>query len=446
MPVLAVWMNGLRVGFWRSGKQGDEFAYDEDWLSDSNALRRPLSLSLKFRPGNQPYKDERVRNFFDNLLPDSDHIRRRLASQHRLASVDAFDLLRAIGRDCVGALQLLPVDVAPENLTSIQGEVLDEAGVARVLRHTQGNAPAAMLDDDGELRISIAGAQEKTALLFHDGRWQKPVGSTPSTHILKLPMGEITVSTGALDMRHSVENEWLCSRILQAFGLAVAHSEIATFEEMTVLSVERFDRRLSRQGDWIMRLPQEDFCQCLGVNSLNKYANNGGPKAEDLNRLLAQADASNSAQDRVQFFRTLVIFWMLAAIDGHAKNFSIFLQADSKYRLTPLYDVLSAHPVMGKGKGQYHESKVKLAMPVQGESGPHYLVSRIQVRHWIHFGVEVLKIAPEAQIRRLLQELADSTEGVIARVAAQIPSAFPGRIADSIFSGLRKYAGKLNAG
>ncbi|GGP18835.1 type II toxin-antitoxin system HipA family toxin [Silvimonas iriomotensis] len=444
MAELAVWVNGYRAGFWRTTPQGDEFQYDEAWLSEDNPLRRPLSLSLGFLPGNAPYKGARVRNFFDNLLPDSDRIRRRLASQHRLDSVDAFDLLRAIGRDCVGAIQLLPVDEIPADLRSIRGQPLTEAGVATVLRHALSAAPAALQDGAQELRISIAGAQEKTALLYHDGQWMLPQGSTPSTHILKLPMGELIVSDGTLDMRHSVENEWLCGQIMQAWGVPTATSEILHFEDRKVLSVARFDRRLARDGQWILRLPQEDFCQALGVNSLNKYTGQGGPDAEQINAVLSRPAAD--AADRVIFFQTLVIFWMLAAIDGHAKNFSLFLLAGSRYRLTPLYDVLSAHPVMGSGRGKYHESKVKLAMPVRGESGPHYLVSKIQARQWVHFGAHVLGLGTPRAMADMLATLAGQAGPVIAAVEGKLPADFPPQVASSIFKGLRKYADKLMLG
>lgn len=45
---------------------------------------------------------------FDNLLPDSDEIRGRLAARTRADGTDVFSLLYAVGRDCVGALQFIP--------------------------------------------------------------------------------------------------------------------------------------------------------------------------------------------------------------------------------------------------------------------------------------------------------------------------------------------------
>src|SRR5690606_706701 len=123
--------------------------------------------------------------------------------------------------DCVGALQILPDGATPENVDTVAATPLAEHEIAAILRGTV--APPALgagpFPDDDDFRISIAGAQEKTALTDIDGRWCRPHGSTPTTHIFKLPMG--LVGNMKLDLRHSIENEWLCSRILDAYGLPV---------------------------------------------------------------------------------------------------------------------------------------------------------------------------------------------------------------------------------
>jgi serine/threonine-protein kinase HipA len=62
-----------------------------------------------------------VRDYFDNLLPDSEPIRKRVASHYKLPSIDAFDLLQEIGRDCVGAVQLLEEDEAPIDVKRSDG-------------------------------------------------------------------------------------------------------------------------------------------------------------------------------------------------------------------------------------------------------------------------------------------------------------------------------------
>lgn len=209
--VLGLWMNGQQVGAWMLTAQGEhQLHYDGAWLA--SPLGRPISLSLPLRPASVPYKGELVRNYFENLLPDNDNIRQRLAKRFSTGT-DAFGLLAEIGRDCVGALQILPEGESPPAGGAIQCEPLAAGQVAEHLAGTL-TAPAFTQADDG-FRISIAGAQEKTALLWHQQRWCRPLGATPTTHIFKLPMGRMP---GGIDLSTSVENEWLCHRLLWCVG------------------------------------------------------------------------------------------------------------------------------------------------------------------------------------------------------------------------------------
>ena len=152
---------------------------------------------------------------------------------------------------------------------------MSEEDVERHLMQITRSGPPGRGDDSEDLRISLAGAQEKTALLWHNGGWMRPHGSTPTTHILKLPLG--LVGHRKADLTASVENEWLCMNLLAEFGLPVAQTAILNFGTQKVLGVERFDRRMHPSGKWIMRLPQEDFCQALGVPPHLKYESDGGP-------------------------------------------------------------------------------------------------------------------------------------------------------------------------
>lgn len=183
---LNIWLNGTPVGYWDAIAGEHALTYFDDWINDQHG--RPLSLSLPFQPGNAAYRGQVVQNYFDNLLPDSDVIRRRIAQHFKTAGTEPYQLLAAVGRDCVGAIQLLPTDEAPTDLFSISCEPLDEHGVATLLRHTLSDRPLGQGDENDNLRLSIAGAQEKSALLWHDGQWQRPLGNTPTTHILKLPL------------------------------------------------------------------------------------------------------------------------------------------------------------------------------------------------------------------------------------------------------------------
>ncbi|WP_175699131.1 type II toxin-antitoxin system HipA family toxin [Burkholderia ambifaria] len=433
---LDLWMNGIPVGYWEVRRGVERLVYLPAWIDDPQG--RPLSLSLPFTPGNQPHQGAIVADYFDNLLPDSQPIRRRIAQRYRLGSTAPFELLASIGRDCVGALQLLPPDETPVDLQAIDGTALDDAAVADVLRHATAAPLPGHAEPDGELRLSIAGAQEKTALLRHGNRWLLPAGSTPTTHIFKLPLGR--VGNMQADMRTSVENEWLCSKIVAAYGLPVAACDIGRFDDQKALIVERFDRRPSRDGTWILRLPQEDMCQATGTPSGAKYESDGGPGIATIMGILA--NSAEAAQDRNNFFVTQLVFWVLAAIDGHAKNFSIAHLPGNTYRSTPLYDVLSAHPIIGTRRNQLPPRRARLAMAVCGKNR-HYVIADIQPRHWIAQGARVG--LTEDEVRAAMAAVAARTEPAIADVASRIPADFPADVADSIFDGMRRQARKLGA-
>lgn len=424
---LNIWLNGTPVGYWDASAGGATLTYFDEWLDDAQG--RPLSLSLPFQPGNAPYRGALVQNYFDNLLPDSEAIRRRIARHFRTAGIEPHQLLAAVGRDCVGAIQLLPTDEAPTDLFSIRSEPLDERGVATLLRNAVADRPLGQGDEVDDLRLSIAGAQEKSALLWHQGQWQRPLGSTPTTHILKLPLG--LVGAMQADMRTSVENEWLCSRIMQGFGLPVAHCEIAQFENMKVLVVERFDRRAAEDGSWIVRLPQEDFCQATGTSPLHKYQADGGPGISKIMEVLLGSEQSE--QDRLNFFKTQLVFWLLAATDGHAKNFSIFHLAGSRFQATPLYDVLSAHPILGAGANKLAPQRAKLAMAVKGAQN-YYNLQQIQRRHWLNHAELVGLGAAAAE--GIIEDLLAAVDGVVTSAYAQLPEGYPKDLAKAILQGL----------
>jgi len=261
---LTLWMNGELVGRWWSTRSGEgRLEYDPSWRA--SPLGRPLSLSLPFHPEGEALRGAVVEQWFDNLLPDSDIIRRRLAAQYQVDARDPHALLGAIGRDCIGALHLCVDGETPGRVDVITSLPLTDEEVALHLLQVAAplpfGSPSAPARD---FRISLAGAQEKSALLWDGDRWCVPTGATPTTHILKLQMGQV----GAVqaDFSSSVENEWLCLTLLGVMGLPVAESHIGRFPgpeaPVAALVVTRFDRRrdVSAERDWIVRLPQEDCC------------------------------------------------------------------------------------------------------------------------------------------------------------------------------------------
>ncbi|WP_039853270.1 type II toxin-antitoxin system HipA family toxin [Hylemonella gracilis] len=436
---LGLWMNGAFVGSWSQAPNSpDTLQYDLAWIQSEAG--RPLSLSLPFTPGNRPHRGDAVRAYFENLLPDSKTIRDRIARRYQAGSAEAFALLAQIGRDCVGALQLYPDGMAPAGPDTVQASPLSESDVAQVLRGTVAPTIATELPDD-DFRISIAGAQEKTALLRVDGQWCRPHGSTPTTHIFKLPMG--LVGNQRYDLSHSVENEWLCALILRTYGLPVANCEALQFEDMKALVVERFDRRWwGEEGQrQLIRLPQEDLCQATGTPPHLKYETDGGPGIDTLLRLLN--GSTQREVDRRTFFQAQVLFWMLSATDGHAKNFSLFLRAGGRYELTPLYDVLSAYPFLGEGPGKLSPHKARLAMAVRTKNA-HWKIREILRRHWVDLGeAQGVLSADGRPASQLIDDLVARTPQVVATVRGQLPRGFPPQVADSILEGLMEAAQKL---
>jgi serine/threonine-protein kinase HipA len=431
-------MNGELVGTWVLPARGvQEFHYAESWLSSPN--HRPLSLSLQPVPGATVLRGLAVEAWFENLLPDSAAIRQRVQQRFRAASSDAFDLLEAVGRDCAGAVQLLPPGEQPSGLDRIEADPLTDRAIGHLLRGVTAPAASALAGPaEEELRLSVAGAQEKTALLFHNGRWCRPLRSTPTTHLFKLPIG--VVGTGQIDLSTSVETEWLCGRLLAAYGLEVASAQMAAFDGQRCLVVERFDRRLHPRGSHWLRLPTEDFCQATATPPRFKYESEGGPGMVTISQWLAQS--ATAEKDLQTFFSAQMLFWMLRAIDGHAKNFSLFLQAGGRYQLTPLYDVLSAWPVIGKGEGRYAQQQIRMAMAWHGTKSRTYKPLQIQRRHMI---ATASRLGLAGRADDLLESLITSTPRVIAAVTAQLPKDFPSAVSDPIFEGLRTSSVQLSS-
>lgn len=430
---LSIWMNGNRMGTWSLDSSGTHyFKYEVSWLNKNGS--RPISLSLPLSHADYTFRGDVVSNFFDNLLPDSSEIRKRIRERYQTSSLSPFDLLREIGRDCVGAIQLFPEGEEPLLLNEIHGREIDEHEIAQILRGVSGSIPNANIKFD-EFRISLAGAQEKTALLYHQGKWKVPHGTTPSTHILKLSLGR--VGTIEADLSMSIENEWLCSRLASAMGLQVANSAIAEFEGVKALVVERFDRRNVADNTYIFRVPQEDFCQVTGTSPDNKYESEGGPGIRSIMNYLQ--GSQNSLVDRYSFFTAQMLFWLLAAPDGHAKNFSVFIEPSGRFRLTPLYDILSAYPVLGHGRNCIAPEKLRLAMAFYGKNR-HYGWSKISGRHFMETG-RSCGIDPTVIIERLLTAIPRALE----TVAAQLPDGFPPEVQDTVFSGVERQSRILAA-
>lgn len=328
---LQVYIGSNLVGtLTRTNTGAHTFRYSDDWLALPNRL--PISLSLPLRQDS--HTGPAVLNYFDNLLPDEPTVRRKIATRLGAQGSDPFNILSIIGRDCIGAIRLIPENEDPHLSANLEGDILTEQDVVEILNELN-QKPLGLNESQAAFRISVAGAQEKTALLFHNQSWILPHNSTPTTHIIKPSLGRISPT---LDMSDSVENEYFCLHLMRTFGLETAKVDILTFGPHKVLSIQRFDRRW-RPDDRLIRIPQEDMCQALGYPPSLKYQDNGGPGIKAIASLLA--NSTKAVVNQVDFLKAQILFFLIGATDGHAKNFSLFLEPQNGFKLTPMYDVMT---------------------------------------------------------------------------------------------------------
>ena len=410
---LDVWMNGRLVGDYSySASTGISFQYERDWLDNGFAVSRQLPLTDRVQRG------DRVAAVFENLLPDNTDLRRILAERTEARSARPHDLLSVIGRDCVGAMQFVPKGSDPGDPFAYDSEAQGEAEIADTLRNL-ATSPLGLREGE-PFRISLAGAQEKTAYFLNDGQWHRPLGLTPTTHIFKRSMGVVNQQ---IDMSDSVENEYLCLELTRSLGLPVNKAQIGTFEDQKALILTRFDRRHRQKDGTLLRMPQEDFLQAMGLESGQKYQEYGGPSFEDCAEL-AKGSAAREA-DMALLVKAQIVFWILQATDGHAKNFSIEMLTDG-YKMTPLYDILSAAP--HDAGGNLRKKDVRMAMSVGDKR--YYRMDQIHPRHFAQSAVR--SGIPPRVFSEAIAELATRGQQAIIQVGDELPENFPDRVAGPI--------------
>lgn len=424
---LNVFLNTRLLGQLNREKSGAiRFQYDESWIAWEHAI--PVSISLPLR--EDQFTGAQVMAVFENLLPDYDPIRQRVAERVGADGTDAFSLLSEIGRDCIGALQFLTDGNRPQASNELTGKTLSKSNIENLLSDL--DVTPLGIRSENSLRISVAGAQEKTALLYHKGKWIQPSGTTPTTHIIKPQIGKLH---GGMDLSNSVENEFFCLKLLRQFGLKTANNSIVDFNSQKALVVERFDRRWTDDGR-LIRLPQEDCCQALSVAPTGKYQSEGGPGVIEIMNILRGSD--NPTADRADFFKANILFWLIGATDGHAKNFSLALSSRGRFQMTPLYDVLTLQPTVDKKRLPHKD--FKLAMRV-GKSN-QYNVERIRGRHFIDTGVQA-GLSRKA-INTLFDEITSSAVSAMDKTLDELPNNFPTELTDSVTAAIQHRIKRIN--
>ena len=318
------------------------FKYHEDWLEYpqhygiSKAL--PLSSSTHGPDATQP--------FFSGLLPEYG-IRERVAANLGVSAGNDYQILKAIGRDCAGALCITP-DAHPttpanqlECLTVHQlGDLLEQLDVQPLLIGRKG------------IRLSLAGAQNKLPVIKQDDKIYLGQDGTPSTHIIK---------PENLHFQNLVRNEHFCLQLARHCGLDAIDSELLTLPNEEALIVPRYDRYIAEGVT--RRIHQEDFCQALSISPTCKYEIEGGPSLVDSIDLIRHT-SSVPARDTIKFIDTFFFNYLIGNRDAHGKNFS-FLIDKKGVRLAPLYDLVCTEA--------YTNLDNTLAMSLGGVNNPIFI-------------------------------------------------------------------------
>ncbi len=409
--VLSVLLDGEEIGrILRSADGALEFVYDEEYRRDPDAT--PLSVGMPLDVPSHP--NHVIGRWIIGLLPESDEVLRRWRDAHGAPSLSPFDLLATpVGYDCAGAVQFCDPYEA-DRLAERGGgvEPLSEAEVAERLRDLRRDA-ATWTDPGLGLVFSLAGGQPKTALYRDEDGWGVPVGTTPTTHVLKpgLPQYEWTEV-----------NEHICLAAARNLGLRAAFSELARFEDEVAVVVERFDR--AWDGDELWRLHQEDFCQALGRSPRDKYQHEGGPSPPEIVEMLRRhVPTTATGSDIGLFVDALAYNWMIGAPDAHAKNYSLILNRNL-VRMAPLYDMISAFPYDDGGRRPF-----MLAMAV----GDTYRIPEVRSADWTVLARR-MGIDPVTVLERL-HDLAERLPAAFAAAVAdervqECAPAFAGRLLD----------------
>lgn len=426
-PALIALADGHRMGVvYVAGNGRLEFVYDEAWTSRSDAW--PLSLSMPL--AKRQHGDGSIRPWLWGLMPDDPDVLDAWGKRFSVSRADVVALLQHVGEECAGAVQFVApahedrvrsTGVADRSTTAHDAPPvhwLTEAELAERLHQLRRDAAVGRLPSDTG-QFSLAGAQPKTALYqTSDGRWGVPIGRWPTNRILKPPV---------LALQHLAWNEHLCLEVIRRLGWPVARSRVEQFAgthgvEQTIV-VERYDRVVYR--DRLVRVHQEDVCQALRVAPTRKYESQGGPTAVQTVSTIANA-SGNPAVDRGRFLDAMVLNWLIAGTDAHAKNFSLMISSGGQVRLAPLYDVISLLPY----PDQLHRDS-SLAMSIGGERR----LSQIGATHWERFGTDA-GVGARVMVERAA-DIAEQTVQVVRTMreeCAELP------MVDTLMSAIEAHA------
>ena len=319
MSRLIVYLNGKNVGILEENDSRLQFRYRPEWLAAKEAY--PLSKAL---PLQQESFEKQSRPFFAGILPKAEP-RRKIAAVLGISAGNDFAMLARIGGECAGAVSLLPEDAPPPSPTENRLRRLSPRELTDIIAELPRRP---LLAGEKDLRLSLAGAQDKLPVHLDAEGFALPLGNTPSSHIIKPEPQRFPGLTA---------NETFCMRLARAAGLTVPDVEMRRAGDTPYIIVKRYDRCIRPDGT-IERIHQEDFCQALGFPPERKYQQEGGPRVRDCFSLLREW-SSTPVLDIREFVDGLVFNSLVGNADAHGKNFSMLYQNGTR-RLAPFYDIV----------------------------------------------------------------------------------------------------------
>lgn len=329
------------------------FSYDEEYLLKPE--NKPISISLPL--AKKKFTAEETKNFFDGLLPEG-FTRKNIADSIHTDSEDYISILKILGQECLGAIQILDNNVKP--LQSAYIELTENEVKALAEEGTKVSSNIVI-----ESHLSLTGASGKTGMYYDEvhKKWYQPIGNAPSNYIVK----QSHVRLGSI-----VVNEQLCLLTAKKLGLDVPESFILkasnnkTDDSNILFATKRFDRYCSRESGLLsglkipFRLHQEDFAQALGINSMSKYEKNNEHYVKKMFDLIRSYSA-NPVEDLQKLWKNFVFNYFIGNTDNHLKNYSFVYDKDLKtMRLAPFYDILSTKI--------YKKSKNELSLCINGKA------------------------------------------------------------------------------
>ena len=352
---LNIWTNGHHVGYlWRDERNDIGFQYSEEWLE--NPVRFPVSKTLPLKAETyEPGAENRIaHHYFSNLLPEANS-RVRICREKKISVDNDFELLRAIGGECAGALSILgdePHDKAPEY------RQLNDADLTELL--VNRNPSVIVEAGQNPPRLSLAGAQDKAPVKYENGKFYIPLDNSISTHILKYRIR---------DIKHVPAYETITMWTADELGLGVSEIDYQTHGKESFTLGKRYDRVII--ADELARLHQEDFCQASGRSSSNKYEHEGGPTFAECLQLVRE-HSTQPLKDIPRLIQWQAFNFLVGNSDGHAKNLSFLYDQDNTTSLSPFYDLIAIHAWPS------HVFNHQLALSVGGENNIH----KIKRAHW----------------------------------------------------------------